>query len=139
MTVLSTEFRYLRQIILSQLYFCASMRRDGSMIPPRRRSTRCSVDSNKDKLYFLTTEINNHVKYTIMTCNKKTWNMCFNVDYKHNTADSPCICLPITSTVSTTTVCLGCAVVHAGNITMKTNCLNSPHCICFSNFSTKNL
>lgn len=38
---------YLRQIILSQLYFWASCLRDGSMIPPRRRSTRCRVDSDK--------------------------------------------------------------------------------------------
>ena len=36
---------YLRQIILSQLYFEARMRRLGSIIPPRRRSTRCRVDS----------------------------------------------------------------------------------------------
>jgi len=42
---------YLRQIILSQLYFCANMRSDGSMIPPRRRSTRCRVDSDNDKTH----------------------------------------------------------------------------------------
>lgn len=36
---------YLRQIILSQLYFWASCLREGSMMPPRRRSTRWRVDS----------------------------------------------------------------------------------------------
>lgn len=36
---------YLRQIILSQLYLEARMRRLGSIMPPRRRSTRCRVDS----------------------------------------------------------------------------------------------
>lgn len=39
---------YLRQIILSQLYFWASCRREGSMMPPRRRSTRCRVDSGRE-------------------------------------------------------------------------------------------
>lgn len=38
----------MRQIILSQLYFWANCRREGSMIPPRRRSTRCRVDSEKE-------------------------------------------------------------------------------------------
>ena len=36
---------YLRQIILSQLYLEARMRRLGSIMPPRRRSTRWRVDS----------------------------------------------------------------------------------------------
>lgn len=36
---------YLRQIILSQLYFWASCLSEGSMIPPRRRRTRWRVDS----------------------------------------------------------------------------------------------
>lgn len=36
---------YLRQIILSQLYFWASCLREGSIMPPRRRSTRWRVDS----------------------------------------------------------------------------------------------
>ncbi len=36
---------YFLQIILSQLYFCANILREGSMIPPRRRSTKCRVDS----------------------------------------------------------------------------------------------
>lgn len=41
---------YLRQIIFSQLYFWASCLRDGSMMPPLRRSTRWRVDSeNKHK------------------------------------------------------------------------------------------
>lgn len=39
----------MRQIILSQLYFWASWRREGSMMPPRRRSTRCRVDSETQK------------------------------------------------------------------------------------------
>lgn len=39
---------YLRQIILSQLYFWASCLSEGSMIPPRRRRTRCRVDSVKN-------------------------------------------------------------------------------------------
>lgn len=45
----STIFKtYLRQIILSQLYFWASCLSEGSMIPPRRRRTRCRVDSVKN-------------------------------------------------------------------------------------------
>ncbi len=36
---------HLRQIILSWLNLRASSASDGSMMPPRRRSTRCSVDS----------------------------------------------------------------------------------------------
>jgi hypothetical protein len=36
---------HLRQIILSWLYLRARICREGSMMPPRRRSTRCSVDS----------------------------------------------------------------------------------------------
>ena len=36
---------HLRQIILSWLYLRARICRLGSMMPPRRRSTRCSVDS----------------------------------------------------------------------------------------------
>ena len=36
---------HLRQIILSWLYLRARICSDGSMIPPRRRRTRCSVDS----------------------------------------------------------------------------------------------
>lgn len=39
---------YLRQIIFSQLYFWASCLRDGSMMPPLRRSTRCRVDSDRN-------------------------------------------------------------------------------------------
>lgn len=35
----------LQQIILAQLYFWASWRRDCSMMPPCRWSTRCSVNS----------------------------------------------------------------------------------------------
>ena len=36
---------YLRQIFFSTLYFSASFFMFGSMIPPRRRSTRWRVDS----------------------------------------------------------------------------------------------
>ena len=36
---------HLRQMSFSQLYFFASASSEGSMMPPRRRSTRCSVDS----------------------------------------------------------------------------------------------
>lgn len=36
---------HFRQIILSQLYFEARALREGSMMPPRRRRTRCRVDS----------------------------------------------------------------------------------------------
>lgn len=36
---------YFLQIILSWLYFLASAIREGSIIPPRSRRTRCSVDS----------------------------------------------------------------------------------------------
>merc|ERR1712106_1149380 len=36
---------FLRQIVLSQLYFCARTRSEGSMTPPRRRSTKWRVDS----------------------------------------------------------------------------------------------
>jgi len=35
----------MRQIFLSQRYLRASTRSEGSMIPPRRRSTKWSVDS----------------------------------------------------------------------------------------------
>ena len=40
-----TSEAYLRQIILSQLYFCASIFMDGSMTPPLSLSTKCNVDS----------------------------------------------------------------------------------------------
>lgn len=43
---------YFRQIILSWLYFLAKAIREGSMIPPRRRSTKCRVDS-EDRQYSL--------------------------------------------------------------------------------------
>ena len=36
---------YFLQIILSQLYLEANNRRDGSMIPPLKRNTKCKVDS----------------------------------------------------------------------------------------------
>lgn len=36
---------HFRQIILSWLYFLARICRDGSIMPPRSRSTRCRVDS----------------------------------------------------------------------------------------------
>ena len=36
---------HLRQMTLSWLYLRASTISDGSMMPPRRRRTRCSVDS----------------------------------------------------------------------------------------------
>jgi hypothetical protein len=35
----------LRQIIFSWLYFLAKAINDGSMIPPRKRNTKCKVDS----------------------------------------------------------------------------------------------
>lgn len=38
---------YFLQIILSQLYFWANSLKLGSMTPPRRRSTKCKVDSTK--------------------------------------------------------------------------------------------
>lgn len=43
---------YLRQIILSQLYFWASCLSEGSMMPPRRRRTRCRVDSSEQLRHF---------------------------------------------------------------------------------------
>ena len=36
---------YFRQIIFSQLYLLANALSEGSMIPPRRRNTKCNVDS----------------------------------------------------------------------------------------------
>ena len=44
-TTFSLLQTYLRQIILSQLYFCASILKLGSMMPPRSRNTKCRVDS----------------------------------------------------------------------------------------------
>ena len=44
LTAIQTE-GHLRQIIFSQLNFLASTAKEGSMTPPRRRSTRCNVDS----------------------------------------------------------------------------------------------
>lgn len=38
---------YLRQIILSWLYFLANAIKEGSIIPPRSLSTKCKVDSAK--------------------------------------------------------------------------------------------
>ena len=40
-----TSKTYFRQIIFSQLYLLAKAFRDGSMMPPRKRNTKCSVDS----------------------------------------------------------------------------------------------
>ena len=37
--------KHFRQIIFSQLYLRARTARDGSITPPRRRSTKWSVDS----------------------------------------------------------------------------------------------
>ena len=39
---------YFLQIILSQLYFCAKIRKLGSITPPRRRNTRWRVDSGEE-------------------------------------------------------------------------------------------
>ena len=46
-SLMSTRGRqtYLRQMSLSWLYFLARASREGSMIPPRRRSTKSRVDS----------------------------------------------------------------------------------------------
>lgn len=45
--IIISMWSYLRQIIFSQLYFWASCLREGSMMPPLRRSTRWRVDSEE--------------------------------------------------------------------------------------------
>lgn len=45
----NNKLTYFLQIIFSQLYFWAKRRKLGSMTPPRRRSTRWSVDSKNSE------------------------------------------------------------------------------------------
>ena len=63
---LRLQCTHLRQIILSQLYFCASTLIVGSITPPLRRSTKCSVDSMEQE-----DKQSNDTQYSENTCHNK--------------------------------------------------------------------
>lgn len=50
----------------SQLNFLASAIKDGSIIPPRRRRTKCSVDSATNTVFWLT-KYHNHM-FVLIEC-----------------------------------------------------------------------